>query len=96
MSARLGWIEAGVRDNSRMSIASTSQPVVYDGAVTTEDVDRWESELEGLLARIRPLFYRTESQRHAEQYVRGLLSPLERKNGWTIAVSRSQRHCSAC
>jgi SRSO17 transposase len=85
MSARLGWIKIGVRNNSRMSLASTSPPVVYDGAVTAEDVDRWESELEGLLARIRPLFYRTESQRHAEQYVRGLLSPLERKNGWTIA-----------
>ena len=58
---------------------------MYDGAVSWEDVDRWESELLSLLARIRPLFYRTESKKHAEQYVRGLLSPLERKNGWTIA-----------
>jgi SRSO17 transposase len=58
---------------------------VYDDAVSREDVDRWESELASLLARIRPLFYRTESKKHAEQYVRGLLSPLERKNGWTIA-----------
>jgi len=62
-----------------------SQPIVYDGAVSWEDVGRWESELASLLARIRPLFYRTESKKHAEQYVRGLLSPLERKNGWTIA-----------
>lgn len=68
-----------------MSSASTSPPVVYDNAVTREDLERWESELEGLLVRIRPLFYRTESKKHAEQYVRGLLSPLERKNGWTIA-----------
>ena len=52
---------------------------MYDDAVSREDVDGWESELEGLLARIRPLFYRTESKKHAEQYVRGLLSPLERK-----------------
>lgn len=58
---------------------------MYDDAVTPEDVARWESELESLLARVRPLFYRTESKKHAEQYVRGLLSPLERKNGWTIA-----------
>jgi SRSO17 transposase len=58
---------------------------VYDDAVSREDVVRWESELASLLARIRPLFYRTESKKHAEQYVRGLLSPLERKNGWTIA-----------
>lgn len=70
-----------------MSAISTSRPVpvVYDGAVTRADLDMWESGLEGLLARIRPLFYRTESKKHAEQYVRGLLSPLERKNGWTIA-----------
>jgi SRSO17 transposase len=58
---------------------------VYDGAVTRADLDVWESELESLLARIGPLFYRTESKKHAEQYVRGLLSPIERKNGWTIA-----------
>ena len=58
---------------------------MYDGAVTRADVDVWESELEGLLARIRPLFYRTESKKHAGQYFRGLLSSIERKNGWTIA-----------
>jgi SRSO17 transposase len=59
--------------------------VVYDGAVTRADVDVWESELKGVLTRIRPLFYRTESRKHAEQYFRGLLSQLERKNGWAIA-----------
>lgn len=69
-----------------MSAASASHPViVYDGAVTRADLDAWESELENLFARMHPLFYRTESRRHAEQYVRGLLAPLERKNGWTIA-----------
>jgi SRSO17 transposase len=60
-------------------------PVVYDGAVTVEDLDAWECDLEELFARMSPLFYRTESRRHAEQYVRGLLAPLQRKNGWTIA-----------
>ncbi len=68
-----------------MSAESMDRPVVYDGAVTPEDLGRWESELAGVVARIRPLFYRTESKRYAEQYVRGLLSPLARKNGWTIA-----------
>lgn len=62
-----------------------NRPVGYDGAVTREDLDEWESGLERVLARIRPLFYRTEPKKHAEQYVRGLLSPLARKNGWTIA-----------
>ncbi|MCA1707642.1 MAG: IS701 family transposase [Actinobacteria bacterium] len=53
--------------------------------MTRADLDAWESELESVLARMRPLFYRTESRRHAEQYVRGLLAPIQRKNGWTIA-----------
>lgn len=67
------------------SASKVRQVIVYDGAVTREDVGQWESELEDVLERIRPLFYRTESKRHAEQYVRGLLAPLQRKNGWTIA-----------
>src|SRR5262249_53233886 len=68
-----------------MSSGPVGQAVVYDDAVSWEDVVGWESELVSLLARIRPLFYRTESKKPAEQYVRGLLSPLERRYGWTIA-----------
>lgn len=59
--------------------------VVYDGAVTREDLDIWNADLDVLLARMGRLFYRTESRLHGEQYVRGLLAPLQRKNGWTIA-----------
>jgi SRSO17 transposase len=64
---------------------------VYDGAVSRADLEVWESGLADVLARIRPLFYRTESRNHAEQYFRGLLSPLERKNGWTIAERTGER-----
>jgi len=60
-------------------------PVVYHDAVTVQDLDAWESDLETLFTRMGPLFYRTESRKHAEQYMRGLLAPLQRKNGWTIA-----------
>ena len=69
-----------------MSSASPGRPaVVYDGAVQRADLDVWESDLRDLIARIRPLWYRTESKQHAEQYIRGLLSQLERKNAWAIA-----------
>jgi SRSO17 transposase len=68
-----------------MCSSSTRDSVVYDGAVTRADLDVWESGLEGLFARMHRLFYREESRRHAEHYVRGLLAPIERKNGWTIA-----------
>ncbi|MEO7194126.1 MAG: IS701 family transposase [Pseudonocardiaceae bacterium] len=59
------------------------------------DLDVWESELEGVFARMRPLFYRTESRGHAEQYPRGLLSPIARKNGWTIAEYVGEREPKA-
>ena len=69
-----------------MQLNVTSEyPVVYDGAVTRADLDTWNGDLEQLLVRMSAIFYRTESRRHAEQYLRGLLSPLQRKNGWTIA-----------
>ena len=69
-----------------MGMTSTNSPaVVYDGAVESGDLDEWNNDLADLVERIAPLFYREESKRHAEQYLRGLLSPLARKNGWTIA-----------
>lgn len=64
---------------------ASSSDVAYDGVVESGDLGEWEHELDGLTARIAPLFYRSESKRHAAQYLRGLLSPLARKNGWTIA-----------
>src|SRR3954468_8518910 len=45
----------------------------------------WSRELEGLAARIAPRFTRAEPRRRALAYLRGLLSPLERKNGWQLA-----------
>ncbi len=67
------------------SLQTVDAVVVYDGAVEAESLEVWNSDLEGLFARMGRLFYRTESRKHAEQYLRGLLSPLQRKNGWTIA-----------
>src|SRR5260370_12086941 len=68
-----------------MTESASDSVDVYDDAVTRADLDAWESELQSLIRRMNPLFYRTESRRHAEQYMRGLLAPLQRKNGWTIA-----------
>lgn len=59
--------------------------VVYDGRVSAANLANWNAEFDFLLGRLGTVFYRTESRRHAEQYVRGLLAPLQRKNGWTIA-----------
>jgi SRSO17 transposase len=45
----------------------------------------WAEELERLLGRMGPRFSRVEVRRRAMAYVRGLLAPLERKNGWQLA-----------
>lgn len=56
-----------------------------DDAVTASDLAAWDAEFNDICKRIGPLFYRTDSRAHAVRYLRGLLAPLERKNGWTIA-----------
>lgn len=66
-----------------------------DGAVTPEDLEAWDREFEDLVARIKPLFYRTDSRMHAEHYLRGLLAPLEKKNGWTISEYSGEREPKA-
>src|ERR687895_934610 len=48
-------------------------------------VEGWARDLEALAARIAPRFCRAEPRRRALAYLRGLLSPLERKNGWQLA-----------
>ncbi len=45
----------------------------------------WERGLEGLHERLGKLFKRAEPRQRALAYLRGLLSPVERKNGWQLA-----------
>ena len=59
--------------------------VLPDDAVTADDIAEWNTEFSDICDRVGHLFYRTDSRSHAAQYLRGLLAPLERKNGWTIA-----------
>lgn len=53
--------------------------------MTREDLAAWDQEFRDVCARLDGLFYRTDSRAHARHYLRGLIAPLERKNGWTIA-----------
>ena len=52
---------------------------------TVGTVESWSRALDGLAARIAPRFTRVEPRRRASAYLRGLLAPLERKNGWQLA-----------
>ena len=52
---------------------------------TVGTAEGWSGELDALAARIAPRFARAEPRRRALAYLRGLLLPLERKNGWQLA-----------
>jgi SRSO17 transposase len=49
------------------------------------DVTVWADELDQVMERIGPRFMRLEARQRARQYLQGLLSPAERKNGWQLA-----------
>src|SRR5262245_4795572 len=55
------------------------------GRPTQAQVGRWAGELDAVAARLAPRFARSEPRQRALGYLRGLLSPTERKNGWQLA-----------
>ncbi len=62
------------------------QQIPPAGAKTTfVDVWRWGQELERLHARLAPHFVRPEPYRRALAYLKGIVSSVERKNGWQLA-----------
>src|SRR5215210_3509317 len=61
-------------------------------ATVPVEVARAEAEIEALTARLRPRFRRGAGHRHVGEYVRGLLGPVERKNGWQLAEQAGHRH----
>jgi SRSO17 transposase len=68
-----------------MSLSAVERYASVDDEVTAEDLAVLDGEFAAVCDRIAPLFSRPELQGHAEAYLRGLVSPLEKKNGWTIA-----------
>jgi SRSO17 transposase len=50
-----------------------------------DDAADWARGLEGLAERIAPRFRRVEPRRRVLMYLKGLLAPVERKNGWQLA-----------
>ena len=59
--------------------------------VTQADVRDWAEGLEAVVGRIAPRFERAEPRRRAAEYLRGLLAPVERKNGWQLAEALGDR-----
>jgi SRSO17 transposase len=56
-----------------------------EGRVSGASVVEWRSELGELQARLGVLFGRAEPRRQVGLYLEGLLSAVERKNGWQLA-----------
>ena len=49
------------------------------------EVARWARGIEGVHERIAGRFHRLEPRRRVLDYLKGLISPVERKNGWQLA-----------
>jgi len=47
--------------------------------------DAWDAAFAAFHARFAPFFYRREVRQRSARYLRGLLGPVERKNGWQLA-----------
>ncbi len=58
---------------------------------TIGGVVEWAEELAQVHDDIAPRFALAEPRRRALAYPRGLLSPLERKNGWHLAEEAGER-----
>jgi SRSO17 transposase len=55
------------------------------------EITRWGDKLDALVARLATRFVRSEPRRRAAAYLRGLLAPVERKNGWQLAEAAGDR-----
>ena len=55
-----------------------------------ERVQQWAQEMEELHQRIGHRFARSEQRQRSLSYLKALLSPVERKNGWQLAEQMGQ------
>ena len=53
--------------------------------MTAQELDEWGADFFAFCARFNDVFGCKESRTQARKYLRGLLSPMPRKNGWQLA-----------
>lgn len=70
-----------------MVVMTPERAVVWEwaGETSVDEVRDWAAGLDAMHARIARHFARSEARERALAYLRGLLSPVERKNGGQIA-----------
>src|SRR5947208_1217808 len=65
--------------------------VVSRVSMDEQDLAEWEAAFGAFHARFAPLFFRREARERSARYVRGLLGPVERKNGWQLAEAAGEQ-----
>ena len=53
--------------------------------MTPEELDSWTEDFEAFHARFTKVFARSEPREQAAKYMRGVMSQIDRKNGWQLA-----------
>jgi SRSO17 transposase len=64
---------------------TTSAPYFSVADPTPAHTAAWAADLQALLGHLGRHFARSETRAHLRAYLTGLLSPIERKNGWHLA-----------
>jgi SRSO17 transposase len=58
---------------------------INESATVVAEAQSWAHGLEAVAERIGRHFHRSEPRARATDYLRGLISPVERKNSWQLA-----------
>src|ERR1700688_1865087 len=84
----------------RMLLSSSGYPPMIDSTPffsladpTPSQAAVWATDLQALLTALGRHFARSEARAHLGAYMTGLLSPLERKNGWQLAEQAGRPAC---
>jgi SRSO17 transposase len=64
--------------------------VSYSLSLVDGVIEAWVAGFEDVFARVAGRFGRVEVRRRARSYLRGLLAPVERKNGWQLAEAAGE------
>src|SRR5947209_9781794 len=57
----------------------------FESPFAASAAEIWIDAFEEICQRMSPCFVQVQTRQRAQAYVRGLLSPVERKNGWQLA-----------
>jgi SRSO17 transposase len=72
-------------DNGLKTTRPGERPMMPD------ELDRWSTDFEDFQARFAPFFARSEPRAAARRYLRGLLTPVQRKNCWQMAEAVGEK-----